>query len=260
MLLMLLILPAGVFATPTTQQGNFKVSVAGTDTWSIPRQLDLKATQIPNGKLSEVTGFVIDPKDVIQVKQGENLTVSTSQDLKIHKIKVKNTQGELIELLPLSNSLWSLQGLTTGVYLLDVIVPMSSSGLLGAYETILVILEPGKQPLFPQQYITQMNTVIKTDAKIVFKDPPPKRSLSPCYFDPSLDECKTVNGICPEGLRFTDSDQCVPIGKCPDGYARLDDDESGKCYNNSEIKVCPDGYITHEDAACVQGLYQGFHH
>lgn len=73
---------------------------------------------------------------------------------------------------------------------------------------------------------------------------------SPCYFDPSLDVCKTVNGKCPEGLRFTDSDQCVPIGKCPDGYGRLDDDESGKCHNNSDIKVCPDEYITHKDDEC----------
>jgi hypothetical protein len=70
--LTLLILPAGVFATPATQQGDSEVSVTGTAIGSIPHQLDLKTTQTPNGQLSEVTGFVIDPEDVLQVKQGEN--------------------------------------------------------------------------------------------------------------------------------------------------------------------------------------------
>jgi hypothetical protein len=115
--------------------------------WFYSSSIGSKSTQIPNGQLSEVTGFVIDPEDVLQIKQGENLTVSTNQDLKIHKVKLRNTHG-LVELLPLSNNLWSLQGLPPGVYLLDVIVRVSS-GMLGAYGTILVILERGKQPLPP---------------------------------------------------------------------------------------------------------------
>jgi len=30
----------------------------------------------------------------------------------------------------------------------------------------------------------------------------------------------------------------------------LDDDETGKWYKKSEIKTCPDGYITHKDDEC----------
>jgi hypothetical protein len=52
-------LPAGVFATPVSQQGNFKVSVSGTAPDSVPHDISLKFTQIPGGQLSETTGFAI---------------------------------------------------------------------------------------------------------------------------------------------------------------------------------------------------------
>src|SRR5215207_2769668 len=134
--------PAAALGTPAAQQsgGNFIVSVAGTAAGSIPHQIDLKVTQLPGGQLSEVTGFAISPEDVVQVKQGENIVVSASADLKTHKVKVTNTQGQMVDLLPLSSNIWSLQGLTPGVYKLNIIVDMSSSGLMGAYETVLVIL------------------------------------------------------------------------------------------------------------------------
>lgn len=58
------LLPVGVFATPSAQQGEFKVSVAGTAAGSIPHEIPLKMTQIPGGQLSETTGFVINPENV----------------------------------------------------------------------------------------------------------------------------------------------------------------------------------------------------
>ncbi|HKG30929.1 MAG TPA: hypothetical protein VKA91_06625 [Nitrososphaeraceae archaeon] len=36
---------------------------------SIPREINLKVTQIPGRQLSEVSGFVINPEDVVQVKR-----------------------------------------------------------------------------------------------------------------------------------------------------------------------------------------------
>src|SRR5918995_2493947 len=97
--------PAAAFGTPTAQQGgNFNVSVAGTAVGSIPHQIDLKATQLPGGQLSEVSGFAVSPEDVVQVKQGENIVVSTSANLKAHNVKVTNTQGQLVDLLPLSSN------------------------------------------------------------------------------------------------------------------------------------------------------------
>jgi hypothetical protein len=131
------------------QTGTFQVSVAGTAAGSIPHQIDLKATQLPGGQLSQVTGFVVGPEDVIQVKQGENIMVSTSPDLQAHKVTVTNVQGMPVDLAPLPNNIWSLQGLLPGVYTLDVNVAMSSSGILGTYETILVVLAPDQQPLPP---------------------------------------------------------------------------------------------------------------
>jgi hypothetical protein len=243
--------PAAALGTPAAQQsgGNFNVSVAGTAVGSIPHQIDLKATQLPGGQLSEVSGFAVSPEDVVQVRQGENIVVSTSANLKTHNVKVTNTQGQLMDLLPLSSNTWSLQGLAPGVYKLDVIVDMSSSGIMGAYETVLVILAPEQQPLPPTQYITMIQSVsVRTD--IIFKDKP---EPSICYFDPEDKACDPdENGKCPPGFGMNEGDRCIPIGKCPDGYGRLDDDESGTCYPKRDIKTCPDGSIRHKFEACPE--------
>lgn len=95
-------------------------SVAGTAVGSVPHQIDLKVTQLPGGQLSEVTGFIVGPEDVVQVKQGENLIVSTSSDLTTHQVTVRNIQGIPIDLVPLPSNAWSLQGLLPGVYTLNV--------------------------------------------------------------------------------------------------------------------------------------------
>jgi hypothetical protein len=250
-----------VFATPIAQQENFKVSVTGTATGSIPHEIALKVTQIPGGQLSETTGFVINPENVVQVKQGENITVITSENLKVNNVKVRNVQGQHVNLLPLPNNVWSLQSLVPGVYLLDVIVDMSSSGILGVYETVLVILQPDQTPLPPTSVINQLSIFIETefsfendtDQNATEPEPAPAPP-SPCYFDPTLEECQPIDGKCPPGFSFNENEQCIPIGKCPVGYGRLDDDETGKCYKNSEIQICPDGYVTHINRECPPPL------
>jgi hypothetical protein len=247
-----------VFATPLAQQGNFKVSVSGTAPGSIPHEIALKVTQIPGGQLSETTGFVINPENVVQVKQGENITVITSENLKVNNVKVRNVQGQQVNLLPMPNNVWSLQSLVPGVYLLDVIVDMSSSGILGVYETVLAILQPDQTPLPPASVTNQLSIFIDTDENDTSPTPRPNTTTpepepappSRCYFDPTLEECQPIDGKCPPGFSFNENEQCIPIGKCPDGYGRLDDDETGKCYKNSDIKICPDGYITHKNSEC----------
>jgi hypothetical protein len=92
------------------QTGSFQLSVAGTAVGSVPRQIDLKVTQLPSGQLSQVSGFVIGPEDVLQVKQGENLIVSTSPDLTTNQVTIINMQGIPVDLVPLPNNAWSLQG------------------------------------------------------------------------------------------------------------------------------------------------------
>jgi hypothetical protein len=138
------------------QTGSFQLSVAGTAVGSVPRQIDLKVTQLPDGQLSQVSGFIVGPEDVLQVKQGENLIVSTSPDLTTNKVTVINMQGIPVDLVPLPSNAWSLQGLLPGVYTLNVNAALSTSGILGTYETILVILEPDQQPLPPTTIINRI--------------------------------------------------------------------------------------------------------
>jgi hypothetical protein len=96
--------------------------------------------------------------------------VTTSENLKVNNVKARNVQGQQVDLLPLPNNLWSLQNLVPGVYMLDVIVDMSSSGILGTYETVLVILQPDQTPLPPTTVINQVRILIETE--FIFEDGP----------------------------------------------------------------------------------------
>jgi hypothetical protein len=233
------LLPAGVFATPLAQQGDFKVSVAGTATGSVPHQIDLKVTQLPGGQLNEVSGFAVGPEDVVQVKQGENLIVSTSPDLRTRQVTAKNVQGISIDLVSLPNNVWSLQGLIPGIYTLDVIVDVSSSGILGTFETFLVVLAPNQQPLPPTTVINQITiqpppsngcpgNLTLIDGECRQPSPPPPSPPPPC--DPN-EQVSGQKCICPEGTTGTPPD-CEPINcdvedpppeceepptECPDG-------------------------------------------
>jgi hypothetical protein len=197
--------PTAAIGTPTTQQGgNFMVSVAGTAVGSVSHQIDLKVTQLPGGQLSQVSGFIVSPEDVVQVKQRENLIVSTSPDLKTHQVTVINMQGIPIDLVPLPSNVWSLQGLLPGVYTLNVNVAMSSSGILGTYETILVILQPDQQPLPPTTIINQVTN------QITIRPPPPSNG---CAGNLTLIDGKCTKP-CPPGTTGTPPN-CEPI--CPEG-------------------------------------------
>jgi hypothetical protein len=233
------LLPAGVFATPIAQQGDFKVSVAGTAAGSVPHEIDLKLTQLPGGQLSEVSGFAVSPEDVVQVKQGENLIVSTSPDLRTRQVTAKNVQGISIDLVSLPNNVWSLQGLIPGIYTLDVIVDVSSSGILVTFETFLVVLAPNQQPLPPTTVINQITiqpppsngcpgNLTLIDGECRQPSPPPPSPPPPC--DPN-EQVSGQKCICPEGTTGTPPD-CEPINcdvedpppeceepptECPDG-------------------------------------------
>ena len=42
--------------------------------------------------------------------------VTTSENLKVNNVKAKNVQGQQVDLLPLPNSVWSLQNLIPGFF------------------------------------------------------------------------------------------------------------------------------------------------
>jgi hypothetical protein len=216
-----MLVPASVLG-----QEDFRIFVTDDDAI---HELDLAAIEGQNGQVNRVSGFAIEANSVVQIDQNENLQVFTSTTERIEKVKLTDHNSQLIELTKVGNE-WSLQGFDDGVYLLDVIVNMPN-GQTGAFETVLVILAPNAQEANPTQAINQVIKVeTKTNTKeIIFKDRPkekPKPSI--CYFDP-------------------DNKACEPV---PSGYGRLDDDETGTCYPQKDIKRCPDGYIVHVRDQC----------
>lgn len=55
-----------------------------------------------------------------------------------------------------------------------------------------------------------------------------KKLARDCAFTPSLTQCKPdAAGNCPAGLSHNVDNNCIP-DKCPKGYQRHDNDESGK--------------------------------
>lgn len=238
--------------TSASGQVGFQVFVIDDD---VTRELDLKATEGQNGQINQVSDFAIKPESVVQINQNKNLTLftSTNEPDRIEKVKVTDQNGKLINLVRIGGNDWSLQGLSNGVYLLDVIVNMPEGGK-GAYETVLVILAPNTPDLNPTQVIAQVVNIQVDVREKVFKEdgedrPVPDPSI--CYFDPDNEACNPdEKGKCPSGFGFNEDGQCIPHGKCPDGYGRLDDDETGRCYPERDIKSCPDGSVIHAREQC----------
>ena len=86
--------------------------------------------------------------------------------------------------------------------------------------------------------------VLDPDDCAIYEPDEPGDPAQICYFEPNDPVCNPdENGQCPEGMGFNDDEQCIPQGDCPDGYARLDDDETGRCYAEAATKICPPNNI-----------------
>jgi hypothetical protein len=80
--------------------------------------------------------------------------------------------------------------------------------------------------------------------------PPPSTALSPnvkpqldrelpdddCFFNPDLQKCAPINGVCPDDFGMNEEEQCIPA-YCPSGFTMLDDDESGTCFPDVIEKI-----------------------
>jgi hypothetical protein len=155
---------------PSYGQNSFKVFVVHDDAI---RELDLRATQAENGQTKRVSGFSIQADSVVQLRQGENLRIFTSDNnpARIDNVKITPQNGEAIKLTKVGNA-WSLQGFPNGVYLLDVIVRLPDGGK-GAFETVLVILAPHALQMNPTQVIKQVienKNVVNVDVTKKFVD------------------------------------------------------------------------------------------
>jgi hypothetical protein len=230
------------------QDGNLPKLFARGSSDTTANEVPLKGIR-QNGETTKVSDYKIDINNVIQIGQGQNLVLlpdSSAQGFTITKAKLVNGQKQSISLVPVSGqqNTFSLNGIPDGVYTLQVVGRMGNTE--GGYEGILVIPVLTEETRKVVQDRINQILFVEIYVEIIFEDPEP----SPCYFDPTLEECKPIGGKCPDGFGFNDNDQCIPHGKCPSGYGRLDDDETGTCYKKSDIKTCPDGYVTHKNEEC----------
>jgi predicted transcriptional regulator len=231
------------------EQQETKVFATGAD--GAAHELKLRAIKQSDGQIQKIGGFKISAENVVQINQGNDIVIFTNPDQNIDKVKVRDSNNKLIELAKIAEHVYSLAGYPVGVYALDVIVDNR------AYETILVIIPANQAPIIiNQEIITRINQVInRVEIEINGGGgggngggggsggngngtQGPDRD---CFFAPDLPKCAPIDGRCPDGFGFNEDGQCIPHGDCPDGYSRVDDDETGKCFSDDKLKECEGG-------------------
>jgi hypothetical protein len=238
--------------------------VLGSDDKSGGVEIDLRAVQ-QGAQITQIKTFDITIDNVIQAKQGGSIKAySSDPSIKIVKAKVRTDTAieNLRELPRTQGNTFSLRGLASGVYILDIIAQKDNRDL--AYETIMVILDPGKTTITANlQIINNIITKVKTEVnkteKNIIKiirgngggsegdgDPTPQPIFAPdrdCWFNPDQKKCTLPDptGDCPAGFARNEDAQCFKEGDCPEGFGRGDDDESDLCYKNEDFVHCPNG-------------------
>ena len=216
-------------------QGAAALFVIGPD--GIPKPMELKAAKdAGDGGIKPVEGFALTVDNVVSTPLNGKITVAGDVQVQFTGAKLTpaaNPQNTID--VPIVDDEISFDGMYSGVYILNVIVGND------AYECIVVVGQT------PQQLITNQITEVNTQSSNVVKifekgkeTQTPDEELSPCYFHPNTDpHCKPVNGECPEDApNMNEQGNCHP-DNCPDGFSMLDDDESGICYSDKNVIVCP---------------------
>ena len=84
-----------------------------------------------------------------------------------------------------------------------------------------------------------------------------------CTFFPEQEKCKPdpVTHQCPPGFSLNEGEHCFPSGKCPDGFGKADDDETGSCIpkNSHIILICPPDVSPNNSKHCVDHCPRGTH-
>lgn len=189
------------------QNGTFPDNIfAGTNQAQL-HELLLKATQ-ENGETNAVPGFKVDLTNVVSTSANADLAIFTTDNLlSIVEAKVKTSANAYMDLVKKGANSFSLGGLPSGVYTLDVITQKQSEK--AAYEGILVVGQATTQQI--QSEIVR----IETDIDIVFDKP--KLVNDPCnYYGRNICD---ANGEC-DSERFDCWSDCSdgsfePTGQCP---------------------------------------------
>jgi hypothetical protein len=123
--------------------------IAASSTDTTPHALKLRATQQgEDGQPKKVSGFKNDLTNVIPAQINSQVLVSiTDNTLLVTGAKVRTASDQLIDLIPSTGqtNVFSLRGLSAGVYTLDIITQKGNTK--AAYEGILVL---GQEPTNPQ--------------------------------------------------------------------------------------------------------------
>ena len=144
-----------------------KVFVLGSKDKSSAVEIDLRAVQ-QGAQIRQIKTFDITIDNVVQAKHGGSIKAySSDPSLKIVKAKVRtDTAIENLRELPRTQAnTFSLTGLVSGVYILDIIAQKDNRDL--AYETLMVILAQGETTIAANlQIINNIITKVKNHVRI----------------------------------------------------------------------------------------------
>jgi predicted transcriptional regulator len=186
----------------------------------------LKATN-DNGNVIPASDFAITTENVVSAPENSKVTIFATEDqVTFSGAKITDVNDNTIDIPITLTGIISLDDFSTGVYTLDIII----DGRL-AFECILVI-GPDSDSAIINKQIVKVNNEHK-DINII-KKTFQKRGVDKekvCLFTPSHPICSPdKDGDCPDDWSMNEDGQCFPREvKCPAGYWRADDDETGAC-------------------------------
>jgi hypothetical protein len=218
------------------------VTTAGLET---PKEMELKATK-QNGETNTVSDFEITVDNVISIVEDGSVRIfAADNDIEFTKARTQDINDKTQEIAISVDGDVSFAGYNPGIYVLEVIVDDER-----AYESIVVIGEQSEQVV--NKEITRINNKVITEIEIKTVFEFPKRKVldkeKVCLFTPHHPICQpNDDGNCPTNWGRNEDGQCFPHHiKCPSGYWRADDDETGAC-----IKIPKDPIYLVDDPFCV---------
>ena len=221
-----------------------------------PQEIPLKAIQ-SNGDIEVQDDYSVEPDNVIMVEQGKNFVLMNSEGT-ITKVEAIDAQLKETQLYFADNLVKA--DLPSAAYILSVIL-QTEDGTEYGFVTFLVVLAPTQTVSEVNiQNIINSFTNRNIDTRIIFEDDkddgnntPPEEEPSICYFEPNdAPECQPdEEGNCPNDWPMNEDGNCHPGGDCPDGYGRVDDDETGTCYPDDDTIECDNGAIVLDEDDCA---------
>jgi hypothetical protein len=212
------------------------------------KEMELKATK-ENGETTREDDFEITLDNVISIEQeGKVRVFATDNSVSFTKARTIdiNDDGQNIDIS--SSGEISFAGYSPGVYTLDVIVDDRL-----AFECIVAIGEQSAEDI--RRVIERENTseTIEIEIVTIFEFPKDKQKRKIldkekiCLYTPQHPICQPENGKCPDKWSMNEDGQCFPRHiKCPNGYWRADDDETGAC-----VKIPENPIYAPDDPVCV---------